>query len=94
LRILYLDNNRITNISALAVLTNIGEHMGGWRSIRNRIKIHLGLANNQIVDISPLVNNSGIGQGDAIDLKGNPLNDEAYNIHIPALWERGVQVLY
>jgi len=60
----------------------------------NEVPIHLQLSNNQISDINPLVKNSGISEGHAIDLRGNPLNDEAYNIHIPALKERGVKVLF
>jgi len=54
----------------------------------------LYLRYNEIGDISPLVNNPGIGQGDEVDLRDNPLNDEAYNSHIPALRERGVDVLF
>jgi hypothetical protein len=54
----------------------------------------LDLRYNQISDISPLVNNSGIGEGDRVDLRDNPLNDEAYEVHITALQERGVEVLF
>ena len=75
------------------MLTKIGEVVER-SNIRHGISLHLGLANNRISDISPLVDNSGIGKGDGVDLTGNPLNDEAYNVHIPALIERGVIVLY
>ena len=67
---------------------------GGTLKHSPRYQFHLGLANNQISDISPLVGNSGIGKGDGVDLTGNPINDEAYNVHIPALIERGVIVLF
>ena len=50
------------------------------------------LESNQITDISSLVGNSGIGENTVVELKGNPFNDEAYNIHIPALKKRGVEV--
>ena len=54
----------------------------------------LDLRYNQISDISPLVNNSGIGEGTGVNVRENPLNDEAYSIHIPALQERGVSVRF
>jgi len=103
LRLLYLGNNKIQDISALEFLTSIGtitkygaSHLGEYESeapMDKGIRIHLGFANNQISDITPLVNNPRIGAGDGIDLRGNPLNDEAYNLYIPALIERGVNVL-
>jgi len=58
----------------------------------NLQRLHLG--GNQISDISILVSNLGIGEGDRVDLTGNPLDDKAYSIHIPALQERGVEVLF
>jgi len=95
LGVLYLDNNQITDISALYGLERIGEsRLGGWMREQNIGKIHLGLSNNQISDISPLVKNSGIGIGDGVDLRGNPLNHEAYKVHIPTLIERRVHVLF
>jgi hypothetical protein len=54
----------------------------------------LDLYDNQISDISPLMDNPGLGEGDWIDLTGNPLNDEAYEVHIPALQARGADVLF
>jgi len=93
LRALYLTHNWITDISALKVLTKIGGK-GGWESTQNGISLHLYLSYNQIEDISSLVDNPGIGRGDGIELQGNPLNDEAYEVHIPALEERGVNVLF
>ncbi len=97
LSVLYLEANRITDISALGELTKIGPHdrCRGWTVGRNGIsEIHLMLNYNQISDISPLVSNAGLDKGDAINLKHNPLNVEAYASHIPALQERGVKLLY
>jgi len=94
LRALYLDGNQITDISAIAGLTKIGTDWDGWLEERNGVKVHLGLSYNQIENINPLVENKGISEGDVIDLTGNPLNEEAYNIHIPALEERGVLILF
>ena len=92
MKTLYLDDNQITDISPLAEMTKIGEGNSYWK--KGEIKVHLSLFKNQISDISPLVNNKGIDDGDGIDLRGNPLNDEAYEVHIPALQERGVKVLF
>jgi len=93
LEVLYLDNNKITDISPLAELEKLGD-WEGYMLERNGYLVHLALSYNQISDISPLVKNSGIGEGDVIDLTGNPLLDSAYNIHIPALEERGAIVLF
>jgi hypothetical protein len=54
----------------------------------------LHLNNNQITNILPLVNNSGIGQFDTVDLTGNPLDAESLESLIPALQQRGVNVIY
>ncbi len=78
LRKLDLHGNQIRDISPLSQLTNLE---------------NLDLRNNQMSDISPLVSNSGIGEGDRIDLRENPLNDEAYD-HIIALKEKRVEVLF
>jgi len=87
---LYLDSNRIQNILPLEALMNIGEKDSGWE--REYTRVHLGLSNNQISDISPLVSSLSIGDG--VDLRGNPLNDEAYNVYIPAFQGKGVSVLF
>ncbi|MFC1651004.1 leucine-rich repeat domain-containing protein [Candidatus Latescibacterota bacterium] len=95
LRLLYLDDNSIQDISQLTGLKMIGdlEDFEHWPvKERDGVRIHLGLSNNQISDISSLVNNNGIGEGDGVDLSGNPLSDEAYNNQIPALQARGVYV--
>lgn len=96
IRVLYLDSNQITDISPLAVLREIGEDvaLALQPGEKGEIRLHLGLSNNQIADINPLMSNSGIGEGDGVDLRGNPLNDEAYNVHIPILQKRGVKVLF
>jgi hypothetical protein len=55
------------------------------------LKVHLGLSNNQISDIQPLLGNSGISKGDGVDLGGNPLSEESFNLSM--LEGRGVMVL-
>ena len=52
----------------------------------------LNLADNNIADIQPLVDNAGLGTGVAIDLRGNPLSDPSRDVHVPALEARGVAV--
>jgi len=91
MQVLYLRENCIEDISPLEAMPHLGElsRIPTW----GEIEAHLSLACNQISDISPLANNAGIGEGDVVDLRGNPLNAEAYCTHIPALEERGVKVL-
>ena len=50
----------------------------------------LDLQENQIHDIYPLVNNPGIGHGDVISVKSNPLNEVSITNNIPRLKARGV----
>jgi internalin A len=76
---LWLDENRVSDITPLSNLTNLTV---------------LGLKSNQITDISSLVENPGIGENSVVELRENPLNDEAYNIHISALQGRGVRVSF
>ena len=49
---------------------------------------------NQVSDISPLVDNPGLGDIVIVWLRGNPLSEESVNEHIPALRARGVTVDY
>ena len=74
-----LDNMHISDISVLAGLTNLD-----W----------LGLYANNISDISALVENSGLSDGDAVDLSGNPLSAASIDVYIPQLEARGVFVEY
>ena len=76
---LYLKGNAITDISALAGLTNL---------------TILNLGYNAIKNLSPLVANTGLEEGDWIDVSGNPLNSESIDTHIPALQEKGVKALW
>lgn len=98
---LSLGANQISDISPLSNLTKLqelglgGNQISDISPLSSLINLRwLRLGDNQISDISPLVSNSGIGEKAFVDLRGNPLNDEAYNIHIPALQERGVDVSY
>jgi len=76
---LNLSVNKISNISVLSNLTNL---------------IYLDLNNNSISNIAPLVANTGLGSGDTVNLRFNPLSDTSIEKHIPALQDRGVTVYY
>ena len=79
LTLLDLDSNSISDISALSNLTNLE-----W----------LWLSNNSISDLAPLVANTGLGSGDYVDVRYNPLSATSINTHIPALQRRGVEVQF
>ena len=76
---LYLQENDISGLSPLTGLTNLWE---------------LHLSDNNISDISPLVENSGLSQGDTVNLMNNPLGTTSVNVSIPQLWEKRVDVKY
>ena len=50
------------------------------------------LVGNNITDLSPLVANTGLGEGDWIDVKENPLSYQSIHTHIPTLQGRAVTV--
>lgn len=79
LKYLFADANRIADLQPLQGLANLSV---------------LTLSFNRIVDIQPLVANSGLAQGDEINLRNNPLSENARNVQIPALQARGVTVHY
>ena len=76
---LNLAENLISDVSALVNLTNL---------------TYLELPFNSISDLSPLVANIGLGSGDEIDVRGNPLSYQSIHTYIPALQSRGVTVEY
>ncbi len=76
---LSIFRNNISDISALSGLTNL-------RS--------LSLSSNNISDLSPLVANTGLGSGDRVDVRNNPLSATSINTHIPALQGRGIDVRF
>jgi len=50
------------------------------------------LSGNSIVDISPLMANSGISYGSTVNISDNPLSDISLNEYIPQLSYRGVRL--
>jgi hypothetical protein len=76
---LYLSYNEIGNVAPLANLINLA---------------YLQLDLNQVGNISSLVQNEGLGEGDAVYLRGNPLSWNSVNVYIPELRARDVTVVY
>ena len=78
-------------ISFTALEKNIAD-LTGLEYCTNLTELDLGY--NQISDISPLVQNEGFGEADAIYLQGNPLSWESVNVYVPELRGRDVTVIY
>ncbi len=76
---LNLRGNNITDLSPLSGLTNLTT---------------LNLRGNNITDLSTLAANTGLGSGDVVDVRDNPLDAASISTHIPALQARGVNVSY
>ena len=98
---LHLSDNAISDVSALSGLTSL-EYLNLHINLISNISALSGLTNltnlylsrNNVSDLSPLVANMGLGEGDAVDVRDNPLSDISINTHIPALQGRGVNVRF
>jgi len=66
--------------------------LAGLELCLNLMDLQLDL--NQIGNISSLVQNGGLGEGDAVYLRGNPLSWNSVNVYIPELRARDVTVVY
>jgi len=73
LQTLDLSNNPISDIEMLSALTSIA---------------YLDLHDNRVTTIDALLANTGIGGDDVVDLRGNPLTQDAVCNGIPALQAR------
>ena len=76
---LQLDKNLITDVSALGSLESL---------------TRLDLSYNTITDVGSLAGNSGLGEGDHLDLRFNSLSAKSLETDIPRLLQRGVDVLF
>ena len=101
LTILYLDNNKISDITHLANLTDLKdlhlninniEDITPLANLTNLTRLYLH--GNKIIDISPLSTNTGLSDGDTVELSYNPLSTTSVNNYIPELEARGVKVLW
>ena len=77
LEYLDLSRNEIDGVAALAGLKALAA---------------LDLSDNAIADVAALLRNDGLGGGDVVDLRGNPLGPQSLGVHIPTLARRGVEV--
>ena len=96
------SNDNLTGLGTLLPATGLVslEIRGCWRfsdltGIENLTNLRIiNLSWNGIVDITPLVNNPGLGSGCTVDLTHNPLRPSSVSEMIPALRARGVKVEY
>ncbi|HOZ08863.1 MAG TPA: leucine-rich repeat domain-containing protein, partial [candidate division Zixibacteria bacterium] len=100
LRDLTLANNSITNLAPLAghaALQDIylpGNNIVDLSPLRNLANLRIIHLNyNAITDLQPLVDNGGVGQGDAVYLKFNPIPDPSTNGQVQALQAQFVELL-
>ena len=99
---LYMDYNyRLVDVTPLAKLTNLirlslsHNPIADVTPLAKLINLEdLYMAYNQIEDVASLVTNTGLGEGDRVNLENNPLSDQARNEQIPSLQARGVDVRY
>ena len=98
---LYLSYNTISDISFLSNLTNLAildlgsNQITDISALLNLVNLQrLLLYNNQVSDISPLFLNLGLGIGDHVDLRGNPLSEISREGYILGLRSRGVEVAF
>ena len=96
---LNLQSNSVSDLSPLAPLTNLtvlvlnGNSILDISVVSNLINLtRLRLKLNSIADLAPLVTNTGLGSGDEVDVRENPLNYPSITTHIPTLISRGVTV--
>jgi len=89
-----LRSNRISDLTPLSGLVDLGDWPPAFcRPVWEGVEVPLDLAYNQIADISALVLNEGLSEGDGINLSGNPLSPDSIDLYIPQLEERGVNVV-
>ena len=98
---LVLHNNNIFDISELSGLTSLtwinlhDNYISDLSALSGMISLTwISLYNNWVSDISPLVANTGLGSGDEVELRNNPLSDTSIYTHIPVFQSRGVTVNY
>ena len=98
LRALDLANNQIVDIAPLSSLSALTFLSLAFNSVSDLSPLSsldqlqvLLLDENRVADISPL---PGLSMLEQVLLRGNPLNAEALDVHIPSLVEQGVEVLY
>lgn len=102
LRTLFLTNNNISDLAPLATFTALEElqlqvnrtlsDLTPLQGLVNLKYAILGICN--ISDIQPLIDNTGLGAGDLVDLTGNPLPNGSANAQLQQLRDKGVDVRF
>jgi len=101
LEYLSLSSNRIVDVGHLSRLVNLTTLQLNANQISDIARL-VGLTNIQSIQLDynlihglrGLVDNPGIGGGDEVYVRGNPLLEEALQTDIPALEARGVTVYH
>ena len=95
---LFLARNEVSDLTPLSQLAELeqlvldGNDIADVSALSGLRKLELlSLGQNQVSDIAALAELPDL---EYLDLRENPLDPDALNVHIPALEERGVQVLY
>ena len=101
LKDLFIDANGISDLSPLAGLTNLSRLALSNNSILDLSPLSeltnlkwMRLVSNKISDLLPLVANTGLGKGDTIDIRSNPLSYLSLYAYIPVLQSRGADVQF
>jgi len=88
----------ISPLSGLANLTWLNFTFGDFSDISPLSGLtnltYLRLIHCKISDLAPLVANTGLDDGDEVNVENNPLSATSRNTHIPALQARGVNVRF
>jgi hypothetical protein len=83
------------DLQGLTALAADGRNIADLSGLEHCIDLtHISLSHKPISDISPLVDNPGLGEGDGVILVNNPLSEESINVYIPELEARGVTIEY
>ena len=98
---LELGYNEFSDISCLSSLTSLqylalsGNEISDVGALRPLTALEtLYLGDNRISNVELLADNDGLGEGDRVDLRWNPLSAECCTMWIPELESRGVEVLH
>ena len=96
--LLYIEENRITDLSPLAGLINLKElnlydnKISDLASLAELTNLEgLGLDINRVLDLSPLV---GLTNLKELDVRSNPLNLQTITTDVPILETKGVYVIH
>lgn len=95
LRTISMSGNPIVDLSPLAVIPTLTDlefeqcHIADLAPLQNLTLLRgIFLKNNQITSLEPLAANPGVGSGDTVDVRGNPISLESACRDVPVLRSR------